>query len=80
MPPPGVSCTCPWKFFCAAFGFPHFHFSAPFLCAYKNPANNIKKKMMISIKAIHPTLLATTAQGKMNISSTRQILKQDQGE
>ena len=47
-------------FFCVCF---YIHFKAPFLCAYKNPVNNIKKKIIISIKANHPVCLATTAHG-----------------
>jgi len=35
----------------------------------------MKKKITISTNAIHPTDLATTAQGKMKISSTSKIKK-----
>jgi hypothetical protein len=41
----------------------HIHFKAPFLCAYKNPINNMKKKIMISTSASQPVCFATTAQG-----------------
>ena len=54
-------------------GLFYIHFNAPFLCAYKNPINNMKKKITISIKAIHPTEFATTAQVKIKKSSTAKI-------